>query len=238
MLASAGSAGCGTVSGVYLLDTPMAVHHRLMRLDNAAPAVYLDVAFTDLSGYDYPLDQIPSTPQIAQIARVLSQRVPLVDVFVAYVEHCWIRGEDLPLAEVFTNKLVEQRMTLDPIATLQSVIDARPRLSRVDVNNVLNLVGACSPASALHTLLAVPLTSELSPEQFDALFAQNEQIQEEGAYRVNRPYYLRQLVFRAMPGDVSTDARAMALLLSREWHGNFESLLATSTELTPVPQIP
>ena len=80
--------------------------------------------------------------------------------------------------------------------------------------NVLNLVGACAPTAALHTRLAVPLTSKLDPEQFVALFAENEQIQTEGYYRVNRTHYLRQLIFRTMPGD-TTDVRETALLLAK-----------------------
>ena len=101
--------------------------------------------------------------------------------------------------------------------------------------NVLNLVGACAPTAALHTRLAVPLTSKLDPEQFVALFAENEQIQTEGYYRVNRTHYLRQLIFRTMPGD-TTDVRETALMLAKEWHGNFASLLETAKGLDRVRQ--
>jgi hypothetical protein len=212
------------------LRSPLDVHHAVMSLGDATATAYIDVAFYDLlAAGNYTAPEVPAAYQIAQIANILSLRVPLVDIFATYANRCFVLDLRLPLADVFMAKIVRQRMTKDPQDTLRVILAVRENLDESATSSLLNFVGTHSPGTALRDLLQIPLTSELRPSQFDHLFAGNEELRLT-SYYTGRPGYLRRLIYQALPK--ASAAQQMALLLAPTWEGNIECLLETCAELS------
>jgi hypothetical protein len=218
-----------TSAGARALDTPAMVHDALMDLSDASPEEYLRVAFTDLSTWEYDEDQAVSAYQITKIVNVLDHRVPLRDLLTMHARLSSVRSSSL--ADGFTQELIAMKMAKDATATLRTVIDLLPELTWRHASFLLHDIGCASPTSSLHTLLRLPLASELTPEQHATLFGENEELNRPGhAYRATRGYYMRSLVYRAYPDGAPE--QAIGLMLAPEWHGDSESLIDTAATLS------
>jgi hypothetical protein len=219
-----------TVNDVASPITPQSVLGALEALNDARSFDYLEVAFAELTNCDAEAHESIDDLTVERITTVLLGNVSVDALLSAYAKRVIDESEHRPLAEAFIVNVITRAMARNSYEVLSALVYLRKNVTPFATRVLLNFVGAYATASAMHDLLSYNVTSELTKEEFDVLFTANAELNRE-RHQPTRESYLRALVLRALGAG---DAQELALTLSRDWHGNVQSLIDTSLELNLV----